>query len=131
MIKLYEAVTDSYPDADKWIPPFHVKIGISTNPAKRIKQWASGCPFPIQGFWTIPLNEVFSIARRLEHSIHSVLSSYKTKNEWFIYDDYDTYQSMRIVMLSILAAHHQLHFNEMEKKCKWNDGPNWRESKKG
>ena len=69
-----------YKSPDKKDKVRFIKIGISNNPSKRLKQLQTGCPFPIK---IIKKFEV-SNAEEIETALHNKLSFYNSSGEWFM-----------------------------------------------
>lgn len=57
-----------------------LKIGISVNPVKRVRQLttASGTPVTLLGVWDVELN-----ARIVESRMHSIFKDFRLEGEWF------------------------------------------------
>ena len=60
-----------------------VKVGVSRNPASRIKSIQNGCPFPVQIFASFHFDDPASDARRAEGVFHARHSSRRLAGEWF------------------------------------------------
>lgn len=57
-----------------------IKVGISQDPEKRLKQLQTGCPFPLAIIKLFKHDD----ARYLEQELHKDLERYNTSGEWFM-----------------------------------------------
>lgn len=60
-----------------------VKIGVSANVGKRLKQIQTNCPYRIDILEQIEIDDAFGH----EKAIHSHYEKYKLKGEWFLLPD--------------------------------------------
>jgi hypothetical protein len=82
-------------------PDGPVKIGISENPAARIRSLQTGCPRPIELFWCMEFQSRGG-ALRAERAAHHALGDARLVGEWF---DVDPDFADRYVRWVISEAH--------------------------
>ncbi len=64
----------------------YVKIGVSKDPLKRLKQLQTGNHLILQIFLTIEFKDSLT-ARNKEKALHNIFKKYRSCNEWFCFED--------------------------------------------